>query len=216
MRSSTRALLCMCAAATSVLGGAGALGFHGPVAAAEQTADKSRAVTTEDGWELRITKSAENVDRAPNLANTPLSREAFVSLSASADIGGDGRVAVDSGSLQLGYQVGCQVDVSSGVTMSLGVTMGPSVGISTSGVNVGVGAQVVPSMSMTAKPGSIVSLPFGTKALAGPRGSITTEQVQIKVDGCLGAVSLRSFAIVSMSTATADNSISVYGDPVWL
>ncbi|MET7772362.1 MspA family porin [Nocardia sp. NPDC005366] len=216
MKSSTRALLCTFTAAALGLGGAGALGFDGAIAAAEQTADKSRVVTTDDGWELRITKSAENVDRQPNLANSPLSREAFVSLSAVADIGGGGRVAVDSGSLQLGYQLGCQVDVSSGLTMSLGVSMGPSVGISTTGVNVGVGAQVVPSMSMTAKPGSIVSLPFGTKALAGAHGSISTDQVQIKVDGCLGAVSLRSYAIVSISTATADNSISVYGDPVWL
>ncbi|MEV0298196.1 MspA family porin [Nocardia sp. NPDC050710] len=214
MKGSIKALLCL--SAVLGLGGAGALGFNGATAVAEQTADKSRTVTTEDGWELRITKTAENVDRQPNLANSPLSREAFVSLSAVADITGSGRVAVDSGSVQLGYQLGCQVDVSSGLTMGLAVATGPSIGISAGGVNVGLGAQAIPSVSMTAKPGTIVNLPFGTKTLAGAHGSITTDQVQIKVDGCLGSVSLRSFAIVSISTATADNSVSVYGDPVWL
>ena len=48
------------------------------------------------------------------------------------------------------------------------------------------------------------------------QGSISVDQVQIKIDACAGAVSLRSFAMVSISTAPADNSVAVYGDPVWL
>lgn len=209
MKGSIRALLCL--ATTAALG----LGAEG-TAAADQMADKSRSVLTDDGWELRITKTAENVERQPNLANSPVSREAFVSLKAVADITGDGAVAVDSGTVQLGYQLGCQVDVTSGVTMGLSVAMGPNIAVSAGGVTVGASAQAIPTISTTAKPGTIVSLPFGTKTLAGPHGSITSDQVQIKVDGCLGAISLRSFAIVSISTATADNSLAVYGDPVWL
>ncbi|WP_327114330.1 MspA family porin [Nocardia sp. NBC_01730] len=181
--------------------------------------DKSRAVTTEDGWDLRVTTTAASLDRVPNLAATPFTREGFVSLTATADISGTGQQPVDAGSLTLGYQIGCQVDVSTGVAVGLSGLIGPNVGITvapTPGLNVGGSALAVPSISVNPKPGAITALPFGTKTLAGPHGSISVDQVQIKVDACLGAVSLRAYAIVSMSTATADNSVAVYGDPIWL
>lgn len=40
------------------------------------------------------------------------------------------------------------------------------------------------------------------------------DQVEIKVDGCMGPVSLRSFATATMSTPTADNTTTAYGDPI--
>ncbi|MGO4649265.1 MspA family porin [Nocardia sp. 2YAB30] len=189
------------------------------IARADTSPDKSRTVTTEDGWDLRITTTAANLDRVPNLAATPFTREGFVSLTATADVSGSGQQAVDAGSLTLGYQIGCQVDVSTGAALGVSGLIGPNVGITvapTPGLNVGGSALVVPSISVNPKPGAITALPFGTKTLAGPHGSISVDQVQIKVDACLGAVSLRSYAIVSMSTATADNSVAVYGDPIWL
>ncbi|WP_406272896.1 MspA family porin [Nocardia sp. NBC_00881] len=195
--------------------GVGAAG----IARADPMPDKSRAVTTEDGWDLRITTTAASLDRVPNLAATPFTREGFVSLTATADISGSGQQPVDAGSLTLGYQIGCQVDVSTGAAVGVSGLIGPNVGITvapTPGLNVGGSALVVPSISVNPKPGAITALPFGTKTLAGPHGSISVDQVQIKVDACLGAVSLRSYAIVSMSTPTADNSVAVYGDPIWL
>ncbi len=196
-----------------------AFGMTATPATADPVADKSRVVSTEDGWELWISKTTEDVQRVPNLAETPFTREGFVSLSAAADIGGEGREAVNSGTLQLGYQIGCQIDVSNGLTMGLSAAIGPNVAVTvapTPGVSVGGSALALPSMSTTIKPGTINSITLGTKPLAGPHGSISVDQIQIKIDACAGAVSLRSFAIVSISTATADNSVAVYGDPIWL
>ncbi|WP_236566749.1 MspA family porin [Nocardia sp. CY41] len=211
MRGSTMAMLGIAATA--------AFGITAAPATADQVADKSRVVETEDGWELRISKTAEDLQRVPNLAATPFTREGFVTLSAAADIGGEGREAVNSGTLQLGYQIGCQADVSNGLTVGLSGAIGPNAMVTVApspGLAVGGSALALPSMSTTIKPGTITSITLGTKPLAGPHGSISVDQIQIKIDACAGAVSLRSFAIVSISTATADNSVAVYGDPIWL
>ncbi|WP_406238589.1 MspA family porin [Nocardia sp. NBC_01009] len=198
---------------------AAVIGLTAATATADQIADKSRVISTEDGWELRISKTAEDVQRVPNLAATPFSREGFVTLSAAADISGEGRVAVNAGAVQLGYQIGCQADVSNGLTVGMSAAIGPNAMVTVApspGVAVGGSALVLPNMSTSVKPGTISSITLGTKALAGAHGSVAVDQVQIKIDACAGAVSLRSFATVSISTDTADNSVAVYGDPIWL
>ncbi|MGY1868192.1 MULTISPECIES: MspA family porin [Nocardia] len=211
MKSSIIAMLGIAATA--------AVSMTAATANADQSADKSRVVRSEDGWELRVSKTAEDLQRVPNLAATPFTREGFVTLSATADISGEGGEAVNSGTLQLGYQIGCQADVSSGVSLGVSAAIGPDVMVSVGsqpGFALGGSALVLPSISTTIKPGTISSVVLGTKALEGAHGSISVDQAEIKIDGCLGAVSLRSFAIVTMSTAMADNSVAVYGDPIWL
>lgn len=186
---------------------------------ADPVADRFRVVGTEDGWELTISKTAEDVQRVPNLAATPFTREGFVTLSATAEIGGAGRTAVNSGTMQLGYQIGCQADVSNGVTAGLSAAIGPNATVTvvpSPGLAVGASALALPNISATIKPGTVSTITLGTKPLAGPHASISVDQAQIKIDACAGAVSLRSFAMVSISTDTADNSVAAYGDPIWL
>ncbi|WP_233429810.1 MULTISPECIES: MspA family porin [Nocardia] len=208
MRSFAVAFPCL-VAATLVAGTFG-------TASADPVADTSREVVTDDGWQVRVSKVAENLDRVPNLAESPFTREGFVGLKAIADITGHGRVPVDSGSVTVGYQIGCQVDVSNGMTVGLSAAIGPNVGISVGGVNAGGSALAIPSVSFSPKPGTITTVPLGTKQLTGAHASITVDQVQIKVDACMGPVSLRSYAAVSTSTADADTYVAVYGDPIWL
>ncbi|MGW4767222.1 MspA family porin [Nocardia sp. NPDC004278] len=212
MNSSTGVPLCLLAAGVLSI-------VPAQSASADALPDQSRTVTTEDGWELTVTKAAENLDRVPNLADTAFTREGFVSLRAVADITGAGSASVNSGTLTMGYQIGCQIDVSNGISIGVAASVGPNVNVMvapTPGLSVGVGAMAMPSVSTTFKPGTITTIPFGTKALAGPHGSITTDQVQIKIDACMGPVSLRSYVIANISTNTADNSVAVYGDPIWL
>lgn len=180
-------------------------------ATADPLADKSRETITDDGWHMRITKTDESLDRYPNLASTLFTREGFVSLKAVADITGSGNAPVNSGTVALGYQIGCQVDVSNGA--AIGLAIGPSVTI---GVTSGVGGSATITPTVYLKPGTITDIPFGTKPLTGRHGSITSDQVHIKIDGCMGPVSLRSYAQVRISTPTADNALSVYGDPIYL
>ncbi|WP_280358506.1 MspA family porin [Nocardia otitidiscaviarum] len=187
-------------------------------AGADPIADKYRQTVTDDGWTLAVTKTSENLDRWPALSSSPVSREGFVSLKAIAEVTGGGQ-PITSGTVTLGYQIECAVDVSNGVTLGLGFSIGPNVSVTISqfpGVNIGGQAAVNPNVSTTLKPGAIATIAFGSKPLAGPRASITAEQVEIKVDACAGPVTIRSFATAAISTPPADNNLSVYGDPIWL
>ncbi len=206
-----------CAAAVSTVLLAGAWGAG--TASADPVADKYRQTITDDGWTLAVTKTNENLDRVPNLAATMFTREGFVSLKAVAEVSGGGSAPISAGSLGLGYQIGCQVDVSTGLTLGMGVSVGPNASLNISyppSVSLGASASVSPNISTTLKPGSIATIDFGTKPLAGPRASITAEGVEVKIDACMGPVSLRSFATARISTPTADNTVTVYGDPVYL
>ncbi|WP_067566213.1 MspA family porin [Nocardia acidivorans] len=203
------------AAAVVVTGGVVATATAGS-SSADAVADKSRTIVTEDGWSLTVSKLGETVDRYPNLAATPFTREGFVSLQAVGDIAGKGKSDIKWGVLDTGYQIGCQVDVSNGLHLGLGFSIGPSVGLSIIGPDVGAHASVSPNVSTTLKPGSIQTVSFAKKSVIDKRASIYDDQAEVKVDNCMGPVTLRSFATITISTDTADNATTVYGDPIWL
>ncbi|WP_223885171.1 MspA family porin [Nocardia colli] len=186
---------------------------------ADSVPDKNRVADTDDSWHLSVTKTSETLDRYPNLAATMFTREGFVALKAVAEVTGTGTQPITSGAVTLGYQIGCQVDVSTGLTLGLGFSVGPNASVTVSqfpAVTLGANASVSPNISTTVKPGGITTVEFGTKPLAGARASITADQVEVKIDACMGPVTLRSFVTARISTPTADNSVSVYGDPIWL
>ncbi|ATL69593.1 MspA family porin [Nocardia terpenica] len=188
-------------------------------AAADAMPDKQRQVVTDDGWTLSITKNHESLDRSGSLNGSPTSHEAFGSVGAVADVTGSGSKPVTGGTITVGYQLGCQVDVSSGVQLGLNVQVGPNAGVTIGpapGVSVGGSAIVQPSITSTLKPGAITNVTLGTKPLADQHGSITVDQSYIKVDSCLGPVTMRTFATATVSTSANDNTVTVYGDPVTL
>ncbi|QIS24773.1 hypothetical protein F6W96_40435 [Nocardia terpenica] len=188
-------------------------------AVADTTADKARTVTTEDGWSLTVTKTAETLDRAPSLDSDPFTHEGFASVKAVAEITGRGSHPVTGAAVSSGYQIGCQADVSSGLTVGLGLSIGPNASVTISSspsVSVGGSASVSPNISTTVKPGGITTVTFGTKPVAAARAATAAEQVEIKVSACAGPVSIRSFATATVSTPAEDHSTTVYGDPQWL
>lgn len=198
---------------------AGLLAESSGTGCADTVPDKNRVVDTDDGWQLSITKTSETLDRYPNLAATMFTREGFVALKAVVEVNGAGTQPISAGTLTLGYQIGCQVDVSNGLTLGMGFSIGPNASLTISyppSFNIGAQASVSPNISTTLKPGSIATIDFGSKPLAGPRASITADQVEIKIDACMGPVTLRSYATARISTPAADNSVTVYGDPIWL
>ncbi|WP_411742563.1 MspA family porin [Rhodococcus sp. IEGM 1318] len=199
---------------------ASALTFAG-TASATLTAlpDKFASTVTDDGWTLDLAATKLSANPVPNLATTAITREGFVSAKVTGTISGAGDTAVKTGYIEQGLQIGCQIDVSSGLGLGLGFSLGPSVGVSISGVpsaNIGVNASVNPSIQTTIAPGTITSIPLGKKDLEAAKASITAENVHVKVDACMGPVTIRSYAQFAVSTATSDNSVFVYSDPTWL
>ncbi|PWD41507.1 histidine kinase [Gordonia paraffinivorans] len=178
-------------------------------------ADRSVSKHTADGWRITAVKAQEKVRSVRPLNQSPWTREGFLSLRGEGRIGGAGRVAVSAGTVSAGFQIGCNTDVTSGVT--LGMTAGPTAQMSISWPPaLIVGAQANGNISTTLKPGTIANIPFGTKKLAGPTAGLTVDGVHVKVDGCLGPVAVRSYVTVAISTPANDNTVNVYGQPHYL
>ncbi|MBL1079595.1 MspA family porin [Nocardia sp. 2] len=194
---------------------------------ADVLADKYGAFDTDDGWQVSLYKTNEELKRWPNMAATAFSREAFLSMKAMARIGGTGSAPVIAGTVSAGIQIGCQIDVSSGMTVGAAANLGLSLGVNggitisyppagTLGANAGANAGVVPNLQATLRPGGITSLTLDAKPLASSYGSTHLRELYVKTDGCGGYVSIRTFAAVQVATPNANDSYSIYGDPTWL
>ncbi|EFV14629.2 MspA family porin [Segniliparus rugosus] len=96
---------------------------------------------TEDGWEMVVETLDEEVNPVANLADTAFTREGFVQFTGVGKLLGKGKYPVTAAELTIGYQLGCQIDVSQGVT--LGGHIDGNAGIDLyQGAGVGVGAGV--------------------------------------------------------------------------
>lgn len=202
-----------------VVGSAGLLVAAGAgVAAATPTplAGKSQTITTDDGWDVSVEASNLVVNPVPNLAGSIFTREGFISGKVTGTVSGAGAAPVRSGVIEQGVQIGCGVDVSNGATVGFGASFGPSVGITMAGPSAGLSATAGPNVSMQVRPGVITTIPLGNKTMEGARTSISASNIHVKVDGCWGGVTVRTYAMIAVSTANSDDSVYVYSDPTWI
>lgn len=184
-----------------------------PVAMRPQIYDK----VSRDGWHLNIRIDNEVVNSVPNLANANDSREGFVTASATATAVGGSSPITDSIFI-LGYQLGCQSDVSAGLQYggTAGVAPQGAVGIGgDSGVSVGGTGGVAGFVQTVLQPGVIVDLPLSNMTLSQDgRAMIDIDNIHIKADACGGDVTVRSYAYLRVSTDVAHTQFAVYGDPI--
>jgi hypothetical protein len=178
-------------------------------------ADVTQSADTDDGWHLSAALTRMTINSVPNMAATAFTREGFVTGKAAATIDGNGAVAVNSGTLVFGLQLGCQIDLSEGGSVDVGADAGISPGFS-SGTNplsnIGPYADVNGSISINLLPGTITNLGLGKKSLKGRTGEIVVHDAHVKVDACGGPVSVRFFATAMIDTDKSDDSVNAYGD----
>lgn len=204
------AMTALCASAGVVGTGAAltAPRAHADVAEmAPQVYDK----VSRDGWHLQIRIDDESINSVPNLAAAVNSREGFVTASGTATVTGGSSPITDSIFI-LGYQLGCQSDVSTG--LQLGGTGGAagSAGLPLTGVSGTVGAAGF--VQTVIQPGVIVDLPLANMALSDSgQAMLDIDNIHIKADACGGDVNIRSYAYLRISTAQAHTEFAVYGDP---
>ncbi len=201
---------------TAVVCSAALAGAPAAVAENVDMAPKDLDEITPDGWNIHLSTSNEIVNSIPNLANAQNSREAFVSLVASATADGGQGSILDSLFIT-GYQLGCQSDVSSGLQIGGAVSGGVSgtgnLGSSTSlGGSVGAGATGYSQTDL--EPGVIVDLPMSNMALSSGRATLDVTNLHVKADACGGDVTIRSYAYLRISTTGAHSSYAIYGDPI--
>lgn len=169
-------------------------------------------------------------------------RSHSASVESSGWTDGEGAPELSGAVFEAGYQVGCGIDISGGIdaeiagalgsspALKAGVEGGPSVSVklpNVQGVNAGIDgtakvegsvsgkAEMAPTVSAHLNPGGItnvvlVSMPMDPQYL---RASGGFSGAQVKVEGCIGPVTVRSFATVSTTSPTSVDTVSVYGDP---
>ena len=186
------------------------------VAAAEPlpVADVTQSADTDDGWHLSAALTRMTINSVPNMAATAFTREGFVTGKAVATIDGSGSVAVNSGTLVMGLQLGCQVDLSEGGSVGVDADAGINPGFN--GGNLlsvaGPYADIGGNASINLLPGTITNLGLGKKELKGRTGEIVVHDAHVKVDGCGGQVAVRFFATAMIDTDKSDDSVNAYGD----
>ena len=187
------------------------------VAAAEPlpVADVTQSADTDDGWHLSAALTRMTINSVPNMAATGFTREGFVTGKAAATIDGNGGVAVNSGTLVMGLQLGCQVDLSEGGSIGADADAGINPGFNNGGdlfSVFGPYADIGVNGSINLLPGNITNLGLGKKELKGRTGEIVVHDAHVKVDGCGGQVSVRFFATAMIDTDKSNDSVNVYGD----
>lgn len=172
-----------------------------------------------DGWHLNIRVENEVVNSIPNLANAANSREGFVTASATATAVGGTNTITDSIFI-LGYQLGCQSDVSAGLQYGATGGIGPSGAVGIGGGSpisaaVGMDGGAAGFVQTVLQPGVIVDLPLSNMTLSqNGQAMIDIDNIHIKADACGGDVTIRSYAYLRISTDAAHTQFAIYGDPI--
>jgi hypothetical protein len=158
-----------------------------------------------------LTVAAKNETQLPVAPlTTSLSSRAYM---VGGTFTGETTGAVEGGSLEVGYQIGCAIEMDKvKLNGSLGGTFGNS--------NLGIGGLNLPGtisvpikgqVEVEPRPGTVTNVLIDKKSFKGTAGRITLKDISIKVDNCVGASSLRSYALLTSSTADEDDVVAYYG-----
>ncbi|HEY6574472.1 MAG TPA: MspA family porin [Mycobacterium sp.] len=176
-------------------------------------ADVTQSADTDDGWHLSAALTRMTINSVPNMAATAFTREGFVTGKAAATIDGNGAVPVNSGTLVVGLQLGCQIDLSEGGSVGGDADIGISPTLGGDPLSdIGPFGELDGDVSINLLPGTITNVGLGKKALKGRTGEIVVHDAHVKVDACGGAVSIRFFASAMIDTDKSDDSVNAYGD----
>lgn len=160
--------------------------------------DQTQNFTTATGLAVNLSHTGERAVVSPAIAANGMSRTAWVTGTAFATSPG-----ATSGSLETGYLVGCQVDLSKGVSLGGDFYVDPG--------------SLAPelSTSFALRPGQVVTVKLGTKNLDPKAGAVgvSYHDLGIQVDGCGGFAEARSYTNLTVAGSKGSTVVSIYGQP---
>lgn len=173
-------------------------------------------VTTPDGWLLTLGARDEMQVSVPPLTTALSSREYLASGTFIGSLRGPEE---PRGILEVGYEIGCGIDMSTsnGVTMAGGAGMTPTLG-ATAPLG-GLPTAVLPAISTPVngvitvglKPGLVIVVPVDRKEFKGPDPWVMISNFHVKIDGCVGQSFIRSYATLTRQTDQSDVVLSYVG-----
>ena len=187
-----------------------------PPADAQVPSGDAATVTTPDGWTLTLgAKDEMQVPVAP-LTTAISSREYLASGTFTGSLIGPEE---PRGVLEVGYEIGCGIDMST----SNGVTLAGSAGITPSlGLSGPLGllpTALLPVLSTPVngvitvglKPGLVIVVPVDKKEFKGADPWVMISNFHVKIDGCVGQSFIRSYATLTRETDQSDVVLSYVG-----
>lgn len=173
-----------------------------------------------DGWTLTVSAKDELQRPVAPLTTAISTREYEVSGVFNGKlVGGDGETP--SGVFEVGYQIGCGIDMSTANGVSLTGTAGvnPSIGyfgfdfpgVQPDGLLPAIGANFNGGITVGLKPGIINTIPITKKRFDSAEPWVSISQFRIKIDGCVGQSFIRSYANLAKSDNSGDAILSWYG-----
>jgi MspA len=181
-----------------------------------------KVTNSPDGWTLTVSAKDETQRVTTPLTTAISTREYEVGgIYSGSLIGPEEGDEGSQGTLEVGYQIGCGIDMSTSNGVSLTGTMGlnPSIGVIGTdiispfpeGIIPGVGTNIGGGVTVGLKPGLINTIPVSKKAFKGDKPWIMVDGFHIKIDGCVGESFIRSYAFLTRSTDMSDAVAAWYG-----
>ncbi|MGA9678800.1 MAG: MspA family porin [Mycobacterium sp.] len=168
-------------------------------------------LNTPDGWRLALgAKDEMQVPVAP-LTTAVSSREY---LSSGIFVGSLTGSEPPRGELEVGYEIGCGIDMSTsnGVTMAGSAGLNPGIGFPLAGGFIPlVTVPVNGVLTVGLKPGLVIVVPVVKKEFKGPNPWVMISNFHVKIDGCVGQSFIRSYATLTRVTDQSDVVLSYVG-----
>lgn len=165
--------------------------------------------TTLDGRTLTVAAKDETQLPIAPLTTSLSARDWLVGGTFTGSTTGD----VAGGTLEVGYQIGCGVEMdkvklNGALTGILGNTNFGAAGVI---LPPSISVQAQGQIEVEPRPGTVTNVTVDKKSFKGTSARVTIKDVHIKVDNCVGASSLRSYAILTSSATDDDDVVAYYG-----
>lgn len=181
-----------------------------------------QTLTTPDGWTLTLAAKDETQVASAPLTTALSSREYVVGGTFNGSLVGPGADGDPGGTIEVGYQIGCGIDMSTSNGVTLAGTAGLNSSIGVLGTDVasplpdgilpGVGANIGGGVTVGLKPGIINIVPVTKKEFEGSEPWVMISNFHVKIDGCVGQSFIRSYAFLTRSTSMSDAILAYYGE----
>jgi len=190
-----------------------------PVGAVPPPVDDGRVVSTPpatktgaDGVTLTVSAEDETQRSVAPLTTAISTRDYEVGGVFRGSITG-GAGGPYKGVLEVGYQIGCGIDMGTGPGVLLGGGGGPNASAGFIGPvpvpGIGVGGQG--NIAVSLKPGIVNTVPVTKKPFQGAAPRVAVRDFRVKIDGCVGESFIRSYAILTRSTEERETILAWYG-----
>ncbi|OBI84510.1 MspA family porin [Mycobacterium sp. E740] len=180
------------------------------------------AVTdTPDGWQMTLSAEDETQAPIPPLTTALSSREYVVGGTYKGSLVGPDDGEPPHGTLEVGYEIGCGIDMSTsnGVTLAGTAGINPSIGLlgidAAGPLDLGVlpslGGNIGGGITVGLKPGLVNVIPVTKKEFTGAKPWVMVSKFRVKIDGCVGESFIRSYAFLTRSTDASEAIVAWYG-----